>query len=91
MWCGWATIVGLSGSPGGAGLPAAASSSRLRLSRSPNAAMIAAAMRPSPAGALVSPHDYHVQKQLELLYGPLAFLIYEGRQAFDDLWEKLWA
>ncbi len=37
MWCNWATIVGLSGSPGGAGLPAAASSSRLRLSRSPNA------------------------------------------------------
>src|SRR5262249_25636582 len=31
----------------------------------------------------------HVQKQLELLYGPLAFMIYEGRQTFNDLREKL--
>ena len=31
----------------------------------------------------------HVQKQLEPLYGPLAFLIYEGRQTFSDLREKL--
>ncbi len=31
----------------------------------------------------------HVQRQLELLYGPLAFLLYEGRQTLSDLWEKL--
>jgi hypothetical protein len=30
----------------------------------------------------------HVQNQLERLYGPLAFLVYEGRKAFNDVWEK---
>ena len=33
----------------------------------------------------------HVQNQLERLYGPLAFLIYEGRKAFNDIWEKFGA
>lgn len=31
----------------------------------------------------------HIQQQLELLYGPLAFLIYEGRRTWSDLLEKL--
>jgi hypothetical protein len=31
----------------------------------------------------------HIQKQLELLYGPLAFLVLEGKRTFDDLLEKL--
>jgi hypothetical protein len=31
----------------------------------------------------------HVQRQLEELYGPLAFLIYEGRRTFEDLLETL--
>ena len=31
----------------------------------------------------------HVERQLERLYGPLAFLIYEGRPAFDDLLRTL--
>lgn len=31
----------------------------------------------------------HVERQLELLYGPLAFLVYEGRRSFLDLLDKL--
>src|ERR1035438_8400772 len=31
----------------------------------------------------------HIQKQLELLYGPLAFLMFEGRRSFIDLLETL--
>ena len=31
----------------------------------------------------------HIQKQLELLYGPLAFLVLEGRRSFKDLIDKL--
>jgi hypothetical protein len=31
----------------------------------------------------------HVEKQLEFLYGPLAFLVYEGRQTWEDLLHKL--
>lgn len=31
----------------------------------------------------------HIQKQLEELYGPLVFLVYEGRATFADLWTKL--
>jgi hypothetical protein len=27
----------------------------------------------------------HIEKQLEELYGPLAFLVYEGRQTFEEL------
>lgn len=31
----------------------------------------------------------HIERQLELLYGPLAFLIYEGRRTWQDLEQKL--
>ena len=31
----------------------------------------------------------HVERQLELLYGPLVFLVYEGRRSFLDLLDKL--
>ncbi|MBE9159203.1 hypothetical protein IQ265_20530 [Nodosilinea sp. LEGE 06152] len=31
----------------------------------------------------------YVEKQLEELYGPLAFLLYEGRQTFQDLLDTL--
>ncbi len=31
----------------------------------------------------------HTERQLEELYGPLAFLIYEGRQTFNDLLKSL--
>jgi len=31
----------------------------------------------------------HVERQLELLYGPLVFLIYEGRRSFLDLMDTL--
>src|SRR5215472_1271389 len=31
----------------------------------------------------------HIQQQLELLYGPLAFLVLEGRRSFTDLLDKL--
>jgi len=31
----------------------------------------------------------HVERQLEELYGPLAFLVYEGRRTFEDLLEVL--
>jgi hypothetical protein len=31
----------------------------------------------------------HIQKQLELLYGPLAFLMLEGRRSLKDLIDKL--
>ena len=31
----------------------------------------------------------HIERQLEELYGPLAFLVYEGRQTFRELLESL--
>lgn len=31
----------------------------------------------------------HIERQLELLYGPLAFLVYEGRRSFIDLLDTL--
>ena len=31
----------------------------------------------------------HIERQLELLYGPLAFLVYEGRRSFLDLLDTL--
>jgi len=32
---------------------------------------------------------HHVERQLEELYGPLVFLIYEGRRTFEDLLQTL--
>jgi hypothetical protein len=31
----------------------------------------------------------HIEKQLQELYGPLAFLVYEGRQSFEELIDSL--